>query len=169
MGIMKKIGDLVSPNDPELVEKTLARLDEQDRWNDVFSTKLIEILDRNDALKSELRQKLSKAAADLNAAKDTLIQAKELTVEAQQRAVAAEGALNEARTREYSAESLFTAAAQRARRTTQVAVIATAAFMVGTLWFVSVSSIHGTLAWSVPAVSTLVFATLVGVSLRRSR
>ena len=38
MGIMKKIGDLVSPNDPELVEKTLARLDEQDRWNDVFST-----------------------------------------------------------------------------------------------------------------------------------
>ena len=48
MGILKRVGDLLSPNDPELVEKTLARLTEQDTWNDVFSTKLIELLDKID-------------------------------------------------------------------------------------------------------------------------
>ena len=48
VGILKRVGDLLSPNDTELVEKTLARLTEQDTWNDVFSTKLIELLDKID-------------------------------------------------------------------------------------------------------------------------
>jgi len=58
MSIMSRIGELLSPNDPELVEKTLARIAEQDTWNDVFSTKLIELLDNIDLLKTEHRQKL---------------------------------------------------------------------------------------------------------------
>lgn len=58
MGILKKAGDLLSPNDPELVEKTLARLGEQDTWNDVFSTKLIELLDKIDKVKSDIRARL---------------------------------------------------------------------------------------------------------------
>lgn len=61
MGILKKVGDLLSPSDPELVEKTLARLNEQDTWNDVFSTKLIEILDKIDQIKAEIRQRLRDA------------------------------------------------------------------------------------------------------------
>lgn len=61
MGILKKVGDLLSPSDPELVEKTLARLNEQDTWNDVFSTKLIELLDKIDQIKSEIRQRLRDA------------------------------------------------------------------------------------------------------------
>lgn len=61
MGILKKVSDLLSPNDPELVEKTLARLNEQDTWNDVFSTKLIELLDKIDQIKSEIRQRLRDA------------------------------------------------------------------------------------------------------------
>jgi len=52
---------LFSPNDPELVEKTLARLSEQDTWNDVFSTKLIELLDKIDLIKSESRERLRRA------------------------------------------------------------------------------------------------------------
>jgi len=56
MKILKKVGDLLSPNDPELVEKTLLRLEEQDHWNDVFSTKLIELLDTNEALKKSARE-----------------------------------------------------------------------------------------------------------------
>jgi hypothetical protein len=55
MGIMKKVGEILSPNDPELVEKTLVRIEEQDHWNDVFSTKLIELLDSHDFLKTEIR------------------------------------------------------------------------------------------------------------------
>lgn len=39
--LLKAYGDLFSPNDPELVAKTLTRISEQDTWNDVFSTKLI--------------------------------------------------------------------------------------------------------------------------------
>lgn len=58
MNIMSEIGRLLSPNDPELVEKTLARIAEQDTWNDVFSTKLIDLLDNIDLLKSEHREKL---------------------------------------------------------------------------------------------------------------
>lgn len=53
--IMKAIGDILSPNDPELVEKTLSRLEQQDQWNDVFSTVLLEMLDGSDSLKTEIR------------------------------------------------------------------------------------------------------------------
>lgn len=78
MSIMKKLSEVFSPNDPELVQKTLERLHQQDRWNDLFSTKLIEILDKNDALGSELRQKLGEVTATLNQAKNTLSQTREL-------------------------------------------------------------------------------------------
>jgi len=50
-----------SRSDPELVEKTLSRLAEQDKWNDVFSTKLIEVLDKIDQVKSEIRERMRKA------------------------------------------------------------------------------------------------------------
>lgn len=56
--ILNEIGKIMSPNDPALVEKTLTRLEEQDTWNDVFSTKLIELLDNVDAIKTETRAKL---------------------------------------------------------------------------------------------------------------
>jgi hypothetical protein len=61
VSILKNVRDLLSPSDPELVEKTLARLNEQDTWNDVFSTKLIELLDNIDRVKSEIRARLRKA------------------------------------------------------------------------------------------------------------
>jgi DNA repair ATPase RecN len=44
--------------DPQLIEVVQTRLDEQDRWNDVFSTKLIELLDKNDAIRSEIKKRL---------------------------------------------------------------------------------------------------------------
>lgn len=63
MGIMKSISNAFAPSDPELVEKTLARLDEQDTWNDVFSTKLFELLDGNDALLADVRKAVQQASA----------------------------------------------------------------------------------------------------------
>jgi predicted nucleotide-binding protein (sugar kinase/HSP70/actin superfamily) len=66
MSILKKAAELFSPNDPELVEKTLARLSEQDTWNDVFSTKLIDLLDNIDRIKAEVRQS-SRTAEQLGA------------------------------------------------------------------------------------------------------
>jgi hypothetical protein len=68
MGIMKAIGDILSPNDPELVEKTLSRLVQQDQWNDVFSTVLLEMLEGNDSLKAEIRKSLREAKGELNRA-----------------------------------------------------------------------------------------------------
>jgi len=41
----------ISPSVPELVEKTLTRIAEQDTWNGVFATKLIEVLDHIDDLR----------------------------------------------------------------------------------------------------------------------
>lgn len=58
MKIMDELGKVLSPSDPVLVEKTLARIAEQDTWNDVFSTKLIDVLDNIDSLKSELRKRM---------------------------------------------------------------------------------------------------------------
>lgn len=50
--------DIFSPSDPELVKRTLTRIDEQDTWNDVFSTKLIELLDNIDGLKKDIRERM---------------------------------------------------------------------------------------------------------------
>lgn len=58
MSILTKAANLFNPSDPELVAKTLTRIAEQDTWNDVFSTKLIDVLDNIDGLKSELRTKM---------------------------------------------------------------------------------------------------------------
>jgi hypothetical protein len=89
MPIMKTLGDLLSPNDPELVEKTLARIAKQDTWNDVFSTKLIELLDNIDLLKSEIRAKMrtlesvtQTASTSLEHAETAHKQAAQSTVEA---------------------------------------------------------------------------------------
>jgi hypothetical protein len=57
--LLRDIGNVLSPNDPELVEKTLKRLEEQDLWNDLFSTKLIEVLDALDDIKSASKSKVS--------------------------------------------------------------------------------------------------------------
>jgi hypothetical protein len=75
---------VLSPKDPELVEKTLARLNEQDTWNDVFSTKLIELLDNMDSIKAEMRsmlRSLNESAAEAKRqtekAGDELLRARE--------------------------------------------------------------------------------------------
>jgi len=80
MGIMKGLGKLFSPNDPELVERTLARLNEQDTWNDVFSTKLIELLDKLDQIKGEIRQRLREADKRIERA-ESVTQAESILVE----------------------------------------------------------------------------------------
>lgn len=46
---------LLHPHDPELVAKTLARLQQQDEWNDVFATKLFGILDNIDRFQASVR------------------------------------------------------------------------------------------------------------------
>jgi len=68
--------DSVSKADPKVFELVNERLREQDKWNDVFSTKLIELLDKSDSIKAEIRQKLkameeaSRAQAELVCAAD---------------------------------------------------------------------------------------------------
>jgi multidrug efflux pump subunit AcrA (membrane-fusion protein) len=80
VSILKKVGGLLSPNDPELVEKTLARLNEQDTWNDVFSTKLIELLDKIDRIKGEIRERLRRADERIQKA-ESVAQAESLLLE----------------------------------------------------------------------------------------
>jgi chromosome segregation ATPase len=113
--IMKWAGDVLSPNDPELVHKTLTRLDEQDRWNDVFSTKLIELLDKQDGMRSDLRHKLTSAAAELHTATEKLARAEELAANAKQgfcqaeaRVAAATADLHVAKDKLVGAENLAT-------------------------------------------------------------
>jgi hypothetical protein len=80
LGILKNVRDLLSPSDPELVEKTLTRLNEQDTWNDVFSTKLIELLDKIDQVKSEIRQRLREADKRIQKA-ESVAQAESILME----------------------------------------------------------------------------------------
>lgn len=51
------------PKDQKLVELTLQRLSQQDEWNDIFATKLIEILDKLD------RSRLGAAQRELDRAR----------------------------------------------------------------------------------------------------
>lgn len=80
MNILRKFSEWVGPDDPELVKKTLARLSEQDTWNDVFSTKLIELLDKIDKVKSEIRERLSNADERIQRA-ESVTQAESLLLE----------------------------------------------------------------------------------------
>lgn len=58
MSLLGDVAKWFGPEDAELVKKTLTRMDEQDKWNDVFSTKLIELLDNIDILKKEIRERM---------------------------------------------------------------------------------------------------------------
>jgi hypothetical protein len=113
VSIMNKFGEWISPNDPQLVRTTLARLGEQDRWNDVFSTKLIELLDKHDNLRSEYRQMLSKATSDLEAAKSDGTKAKELLDSAIIRYNDAEKRFLEAAQNSFQAKDLLSSAVSR--------------------------------------------------------
>ena len=73
---MKNLGRILAPNDPVLVEKTLQRLAEQDTWNDVFSTKLIELLDTNDDLKAQIRESAREANRHFSEAAQQLEEAR---------------------------------------------------------------------------------------------
>lgn len=82
MDFLKNVGEKLSPDQPpmrqarELLDKavnavsakdteqhrlTLERLDKQDVWNDVFSTKLIEVLDKIDGIRTSVRTSLDQA------------------------------------------------------------------------------------------------------------
>jgi chromosome segregation ATPase len=79
------ITDWFKPNDPEVVKLTLCRLDEQDNWNDVFSTKLIELLDKIDAIKREIRERMRKADERIQKA-ESATQAESLLLEEAEKA-----------------------------------------------------------------------------------
>ena len=126
MSIMSRIGDLLSPNDPELVEKTLARIAEQDTWNDVFSTKLIELLDTIDLLKTEHRQKLrvaeaaaQNASASLEQAEGAHKRASESILEAKRTLDESAGQLDRARSSAADAERQLRAAEARLQSSDQ--------------------------------------------------
>jgi hypothetical protein len=57
--------------DDELVKRASGLRDEQDRWNDLFATKLIEVLDKIDLIRSEVR-------ADSQKNRDTAMNAEAL-------------------------------------------------------------------------------------------
>lgn len=58
---------LFAPKDSEFVKLALNRIDEQDQWNDVFSTKLIELLDNIDAIRGDLRSRMRTIEAAVQA------------------------------------------------------------------------------------------------------
>lgn len=119
MGIMKTVGEIFLPNDPELVEKTLGRLNEQDKWNDVFSTKLIELLDKIDEVKAEIRESLRKADARLQKA-ESVTQAETILLEHAARFGDASQRLEIAHKSEKGAEANYLAAKQSAERAEQL-------------------------------------------------
>lgn len=69
--------DAVSKADPQVIKLVNERLTEQDKWNDVFSTKLIELLDKGDAVRAEIRKQLAKIVAASRAQEELLRAAEE--------------------------------------------------------------------------------------------
>lgn len=64
--LLKKAQSFISPKDYEQLRLTLDRLDRQEVWNDVFSTKLIEVLDKIDGIRENVQASLGNAAATQN-------------------------------------------------------------------------------------------------------
>ena len=138
MKFLKVFGELVSPNDPELVEKTLARLAEQDTWNDVFSTKLIELLDNIDLLKCESRERLRSvesaaqtASESLNRAECAHKQASQSTLDAKRlldqstsQLARAQSRTEEATRQVHAAEQRLAAADRRLKEAAELAAVA---------------------------------------------
>jgi hypothetical protein len=56
--LLDKVVNAPLPKDNEQLRLTVERLDQQDVWNDVFSTKLIEVLDKIDGVRSSVRASL---------------------------------------------------------------------------------------------------------------
>lgn len=54
--------DVLKADDPQFAEKSAQRFAAQDDWNDVFATKLIEILDKQDDFQARIRGQLMSAA-----------------------------------------------------------------------------------------------------------
>lgn len=115
MSVMSGIGKLFSPNDPELVEKTLVRINEQDTWNDVFSTKLIELLDNIDLLKREVREKMRSVESATGTAMSSLERAEIGNKQAAAASLEAQRLLSDATRQSKWARDLANEAEQRLR------------------------------------------------------
>jgi vacuolar-type H+-ATPase subunit I/STV1 len=104
---------LFSPSDPDLVEKILTRLAEQDTWNDVFSTKLIELLDKSDQVKREIRERMRKAderikkAESVEQAESLLLEEAAKAEELKSKLTATERALDAVRNEFLSAKNQY--------------------------------------------------------------
>lgn len=137
---MKSIGDVLSPNDPELVEKTLARIDQQDQWNDLFSTKLIELLDGLDGFKADARKRMLQieeisetskkssieAASSMREAKVHFHKSEQVLRTATQEFEQARKEALKAQTLQESAARTFTDALRLSARTSRIAILAMA-------------------------------------------
>lgn len=66
----------ISKADPQVIELVDKRMAEQDKWNDVFSTKLIELLDKSDTVRADIRKRLNQIAA-ASRAQEELVRAAE--------------------------------------------------------------------------------------------
>lgn len=130
---MKSLGDVLSPNDPELVEKTLARIDEQDQWNDLFSTKLIELLDGLDGFKADARKRMLRIE-EINEA---------------------------AETRNREAVQEYIAASKSAVRASRIAVLATGASWVAVVVFVMFPKVSLAPAVGIAALVVICIAVAV--------
>lgn len=130
MGILTGFSNLLSPKDPELVQKTLARIDEQDKWNDVFSTKLIEILDNIDLLKREHRQRLR----DFEGARIRAEEAERLMRRAEDRLLSSEQRLEQASELARISEQRHCDAVNLLRTVVQCAVWAVAFSWIAMAW-----------------------------------
>ena len=169
MSILKKAADLFNPSDPELVEKTLARIAEQDTWNDVFSTKLIDLLDNIDGLKAGLRERMRSVELSGAEAKQCLEQsashlARACSIEeratrdlqaAHQNLLSAQQNLNAAQKLAAVAHGRHVAATAIFRKTVRWVLSAVALSWIGLTWTAWASFHSVTPIWA-PCVATSV-------------
>ncbi|MGB7768033.1 MAG: hypothetical protein WBN22_04165 [Verrucomicrobiia bacterium] len=176
MSILKTVKDLIDPSDPELVEKTLARIAEQDIWNDVFSTKLIDVLDNVDGLKSELRKRMRSVEQSGIEAKQSLEQsashlARACSVEekatrdlqsTRQNLLASQQNLNAAQELATVAQGKHVAAAEIFQKTVRWAVTAVALSWIVLVWTAWASFRSVAPIWT-PCIATTVIMLAVAL------
>jgi len=160
---LKFLSELLSPADQELVEKTLARIDQQDTWNDVFSTKLIELLDNIDLLKSEIRERMRIAESVTHTATVSLERAETAHSQASQSTLEARGLLEDsgrqldrARELEAAAELKQLSAARLLRTAGRYLALGLAVSWTATMWMAWFAVRPGVPLWLAYVVSVLI-------------
>ena len=152
MRLFNKVGGSFPSKHPEILEITLARVAEQDTWNDVFTNRLIQLVEKVEAVESEIREGLRTAQTSASDG-----------VAAAQRAELAQNAASE---RALEANRSFDSSENILKKTILYLIFAVAFSWIATVWMACLVLSTAAPVWLACAASLLVVSVTFGLAMK---